>query len=365
MRLLDDPAFLSATIGTIYDCVADPSRWEATFAALGDTIGASRGFLGVSTASGTEVRMAVGHRFVLTPEAARLVPLNPLLPLGLIWDLDRAYVASRDYGLPALQATKCYQAAVQPGGDLDAISFVLMREGDVFGHWMLATPDTRAPITEAEARGLELVAPHVRRAVEISNLLGLQRLSAATLQAALDQLDSPVLVLDADRRLVHGNARAEAALARGTVLRPGRDPGTVAGATDAAERALRTSAPGGRETLLTGTDGEERLLFALPLALEGGPAMTLLVLRHPREDTRNPVAIAARAFNLTPAQVQVLAFLAQVHAPEAIAGLLGIGLATVRSHLNELYRRTDTSRQAELVARTLSLASPLRQAPVE
>jgi hypothetical protein len=64
--------------------------------------------------------------------------------------------------------------------------------------------------------------------------------------------------------------------------------------------------------VITGLDGEKRLPFAETRSV-------LLVLRSPREATRNPVAVAARVFGLTPAQVQVLAFLAQGHAPEAIA----------------------------------------------
>jgi hypothetical protein len=34
MRLLHDPAFLSATIGSIYDCVLEPERWEGVLAGL-------------------------------------------------------------------------------------------------------------------------------------------------------------------------------------------------------------------------------------------------------------------------------------------------------------------------------------------
>ena len=59
--------------------------------------------------------------------------------------------------------------------------------------------------------------------------------------------------------------------------------------------------------------------------------------------------------------MQVLAFLTQGHAPDGIADLLGVSGTTVRSHLADLFARSGTSRQAELVARTLSLASPLRR----
>ena len=145
--------------------------------------------------------------------------------------------------------------------------------------------------------------------------------------------------------------------------------GEVRGATEQVEAVLRrvtqdaaAGGAAGTEAAVTGTDGEERLLFAVALDTPAGDESRalMLVLRSPREDTRNPVAIAARVFGLTPAQLQVLAFLAQGHAPEAIAEIIGVSVATVRTHLSDLFRKTDTTRQAELVARALSLASPLR-----
>jgi DNA-binding CsgD family transcriptional regulator len=254
---------------------------------------------------------------------------------------------------------------------LDAIGFAVTREGN--GHWFIATPPRHGAITAEEAAGLTLIAPHIRRAVEISRVLGVQRLEAETCRAALGQLDSPVLILGPGRGIAFANPTAERAIEGGRVLR--RKNGALHGATEQIERLLgriaAASGPASVEETVTGTDGEERLVFAVRLdvgghVLLGEPApFVLLVMRSPREDTRNPVAIAAQIFGLTPAQVQVLGFLAQGHAPEAIADILGISVATVRSHLSALFDRTGTSRQAELVARTLSLASPLRPAQQE
>lgn len=373
MRLLHDPGFLSATIGAIYDCALDPARWTKVMGDLAALLGASRAFLGTGTTSGGTPTIVAAPGYVPADFTAPEIALNPILPLGLTYPPDTAFVASRDYGLPLLQATRYHRAYLAPRDMHDTIAFLVTREGDRIGNWLIPTPPSRPPITAEEAAGLTLIAPHIRRAVEISHVLGVQRLEAETCRAALGQLDSPVLILRSGRGVAFANPAAERAIDGGQVLQWRN--GTLHGATPQIDRLVARLAAGAAaggpasiEESVTGTDGEERLVFAVRLDVEGhvllgqpAPAV-LLVMRSPREDTRNPVAVAAQVFGLTPAQVQVLAFLAQGHAPEAIAEILGISVTTVRSHIAALFDRTGTSRQAELVARTLSLASPLRPA---
>ncbi len=366
MRLLQDPAFLSDMIGRVYDCALRPEGWTPLLAELAAQIGSRRASFNVSSAGGQLLILAAEHGVAADDPGSRYLPINPLLPFGLTWPLDKGMAVLRDYGAEAFRATRYYREYLAPQQINDAVVFLATREGGHFGSWILITHDDRGPITDAEVAGLELVAPHIRRAVEISTVLGEQRLAAESYRAALDQLQAAVLILDAEGRLSFANPAANALLDSGQPLR--LLDGRLRGATEAGEQALRRAllAQGGLEVLLPGTDGAEHLLFAVSLATGSGGALgaagrsTLLVLRAPRQESQNPVAIAARVFNLTPAQVQVLAFLAQGHAPEAIADIIGISATTVRSHLAEMFRRTGTGRQAELVARTLSLASPLR-----
>jgi len=368
MRLLHDPALLSATIASIYDCALDPGLWPSRLAEMGALIGARRAALGVISTSGRldQITALVGYHDL--ERTMRFAPLNPLLPVAMIHQVDRSFVSSREIGMEALKATRFWREYLEPDGDLDAVGFLLTREGDAFGHWVLVTQNDRPPITEEEAEGLTLLAPHVRRAVEISCVLGARKLQADTMSAALDELESAIFILDGERRLTFANARAEATLRSGTTfaLRDGR----LRGATESLEGAMRRAAEEmlaggalGFDSRVTGADGEERLLFVVALGHEDRPAgrRVMLVMRSPREETRNPIAIAAREFGLTAAQVQVLSFLAQGHSPDAIADILGISTRTVRAHLADLFSKSGTSRQAELVARTLSLASPLRQ----
>lgn len=370
MRLLHDQHYLSAMIGAIYDCALDPSRWTGVMAELAGLLGATRAFLGVGTPAGLAPVITAAPGYTIDDFKLNDLAINPIVPIGLTYPPDTSFVTSRDYGLDALRATRFYRAYLEPRDLLDAAAFLVTREGDEVGHWFVSTPPARGAITEEEAAGLTLVAPHIRRTVEISRVLGAARLEAETSQAALDALDSPVLLLGPGRSVVLANRAAERAIEGGQVLRAAN--GGVRGATEKIEALLTgldAGGLGGMEAVVMGADGKERLVFALRPGEEAGglpgaaPGTVLLVVRAPREDTRNPIAIAAMAFNLTSAQVQVLAFLAQGHGPEAIADILGISLTTVRSHLGELFQRTGTGRQAELVARTLALASPLATPP--
>lgn len=373
MRLKNDPAFLSDTIAAIYDCVLQPSQWEPVLVRLAETIGAGRAYLGMSGVSGDNAQIVVAHNQGSIEAMVRATSFNPVMPLGLIWPLDKALVMSRDYGVDAMKPSRFYREFLQPRGDLDAVAFLISREGDAFGHWVLTTQENRGLLTDEEASGLELVAPHIRRAVEISDVLGSDRAKSGTYQAALDQLSAPVLIVDRRRRVAFANHCAAAALERGDVfrLRDGRLLGATPSAKDVLRRAVLDGADdcsgvAGFEAPVTGAGGEEHLVFAVTLdsaaaSLPGQPErLSMLVFRSPRRDTCNPVAIAARIFGLTHAQVQVLAFLAQGYSPEEVAHLIGVKVATVRSHLVDLFDKTETRRQPELIARTLSLASPLR-----
>jgi DNA-binding CsgD family transcriptional regulator len=359
-------------IGGIYDCALDPGRWDAVLTELAGLLGSSRAFLGVMTPAGQSQALVAAPGFTTQDIGVPENALNPIAPLLLTQPPDSAYLASRDYGLPRLKASRYYREFLALRDMLDAVGFVITREGGAIGHWLIPTPHARPPITDDEAYGLTLVAPHIRRATEISRVLGLQRLEAETCRAALEQLESPVLMLGSDRRIAFANPSAGQAIARGSVLRARGD--RLTGATEEIERLLRAvtadaaaGGPANLEVAVTGTDGEERLLFAVGLGPHGDARLgltetsVLVIMRSPRQATQNPVAIAARAFGLSPAQVQVLSFLAQGHAPDAIADILGVGMATIRTHLSALFQRTGTTRQAELVARTLSLASPLKQ----
>jgi DNA-binding CsgD family transcriptional regulator len=74
-----------------------------------------------------------------------------------------------------------------------------------------------------------------------------------------------------------------------------------------------------------------------------------------------PISSAASLYQLTTAEIQVLGQILQGHALADIADILGLARSTVKTHLEAIYRKTQTKRQAELVSRIMSLTSPLKR----
>ena len=85
----------------------------------------------------------------------------------------------------------------------------------------------------------------------------------------------------------------------------------------------------------------------------------LMLLREPEAALTTPLGTAAALYHLTTAETQVLGQVLHGHSLAEVAEILGTARSTVKTHLDALYRKTQTRRQAELVSRIMSLASPL------
>jgi DNA-binding CsgD family transcriptional regulator len=73
--------------------------------------------------------------------------------------------------------------------------------------------------------------------------------------------------------------------------------------------------------------------------------------------------IIARFYDLTPSELRVLLSIAQAGGVSETAEILGVADSTIRTHLNRLFAKTGTMRQAELVKLLAAFSSPLRNAP--
>ena len=76
-------------------------------------------------------------------------------------------------------------------------------------------------------------------------------------------------------------------------------------------------------------------------------------------DLPHPLETIARTFKLTPAEMRVLMLVVQLGGVPEIAPVLGISEATVKTHLQRVFGKTNTSRQAELVKLVAGYMSPL------
>src|SRR5262249_23267425 len=76
-----------------------------------------------------------------------------------------------------------------------------------------------------------------------------------------------------------------------------------------------------------------------------------------------PPEAMARLYNVTPSEFRVLLAIVEIGGVPEVAEALGIGEATVKTHLHRVFSKTGAARQADLVKLVAGFSSPLLSQP--
>jgi DNA-binding CsgD family transcriptional regulator len=184
------------------------------------------------------------------------------------------------------------------------------------------------------------------------------------------------LMVDARGHLVHSNAAGYAMLDKGDVIRAA--DGRFAAVDAKAHRALQdvlveaeqgdpAASTKGIDVPLASRDDDRHVAHVLPLtsgarrqAGTAYSAVAAVFVRKAELELPHPLETIANVFKLTPAEMRVLMMLVQLGGVPEVAPVLGISEPTVRTHLQHIFDKTNTSRQADLVKLVAGYMSPLR-----
>jgi DNA-binding CsgD family transcriptional regulator len=178
------------------------------------------------------------------------------------------------------------------------------------------------------------------------------------MRAALDRLRTGVIVADPGGGVLFANVRAERFLSEGEGLsrQTLRRLLNACPPTSAARPYVAAALPGSVE----GEATPSRLsAVAVPLApAASGPPTEMLVLisETGRHSDPDPAALAA-LFGLTATEGRILCGLVEGRRPEELAAAMDVTLGTIRTHLRNLFQKTDSNRQSDLIR--LALTTPL------
>jgi DNA-binding CsgD family transcriptional regulator len=358
----------SALIGRIYDCALDKSLWPEVLRRLTERLNGQMADISlINPVRGNfEVLAHYNYPSDLIERMLKNVSINPAAPIGLTAPLCEPLCSSRDIDITAFHNSLYWRNCFSDGPYYDYITVVLVRTAMSFGAWGVLGDRSRGPYSDDDVRFARTISPHIRRSVEISGVLQHQRVAAGALSGTLSALAGGALVLDHDGAIRFLNAEAQAEIVRATLLTESR--GRLIGVTPEALQLLANITIGsrrsvrGQDILLTEKGG--RVLHASWVELEqaneefGGS--TLLLLRQPEPDLTSPLGTAASFYQLTRAETQVLAMLLNGHSVSDIAKILGVARSTAKSHLDAIFSKTNTNRQADVVRLVVSLISPLR-----
>lgn len=244
-------------------------------------------------------------------------------------------------------------ATLERRGDWAALFGVFRHERDGLGD-------------ETMRQRLTLLAPHVRRAINIAGVIGGANREADTFRGMIDGLATAVILIDAEGRIDHANHAAEILLGRRDsdasqgrgVLRPTRSK-----LREMSQDQRASPAPAFFET----STGKRFVAHVLPLATgkraftglgNGDPAAAVFLQPALFEAPSIPEGLA-RAFDLTPAELRVALSTLRHNKVAEVAENLGLSEATVKTHLSHIFSKTDTKRQADIVKLVAAYQSPL------
>jgi DNA-binding CsgD family transcriptional regulator len=231
----------------------------------------------------------------------------------------------------------------------------------------------RDMISGEEQRFLALLAPHLRRAALIGDLLDQARVMAHFYRETLGALSTSIVFTDAEGGLLYANASAERmlsveapVLSRNGVLQP-RNPamaGALLTAIAAASNADVTLGARGIGLPISAPGEAPAVAYVLPLTAGTAravfrPARAAVFVSTTISTTPIPVAVLMTLFDLTPAEARALLAVGSGAGAAATARALGISENTLKTHLNRIYAKTGTSRQPDLVKLIADIGAPL------
>lgn len=221
------------------------------------------------------------------------------------------------------------------------------------------------PLDEGARYRAALVMPHLQRAVAIGRLFDQHRTVEAVLTETLNHVEAGVFLVNPKGNLVFVNAEGEAMLDEGSILLRRKD--TLSAVIPEVDRTLRDiflAAEAG--DLSVGVNGvavplstsltDRWIAHVLPLtsgarrstglSFDGTAAVFVrkALLANPA-----PLQGLAKLYGLTASEIRVLDAVSRISGVKAIAAMLGISQATVKTHLNNIFRKTETNRQSGLV----------------
>jgi len=373
----------SKVVEAVYDCALDPNRWQETIGMIIDLCRCHHGALGVIDLKNVhnEATFQVGHeeRYLRLYEE-KYAAMDPivrplqLVPVGTV--VTRAMLVDEH----ELLESRFYQEFLKPQRIGDSIGFNVLKTGQRMGALALDRLEAQGRYGDAEVRLLSLLAPHVCRSVAISDALNLKTVKSEALAATLDALASGVYLTDREGRSVYMNRAAEHQVKTSNALRIVNNRLTAvdclahAGLAKAIAEATTDEAetPSGGITLaLPGDDNMGLVATILPLSrgerrsVCGTFAATAAIfVQDPIVVPPLPGEAFAKLYGLTGSELRVLLAMSPGLSVKEAAEILGIGDTTAKTHLQNIYAKTGTSKQTELMHLFMSSAPPVNAATI-
>ncbi len=357
-------------IGDIYEAAIDDEGWRGFARRLAGAAGAPTSAVWICD-RGQVLDLTVTEDGSKTdlPYRQHFWKLDPWQGKMLQMPSDQVWLGSEVFPEHDLVRTEFYNDFARHFGLFRPMAVTMQLAPGVFATASLERPGSKKLFTERDRPTLARMVPHIKRALQLRLRHREHGPRSQTTAAALNTLALGIVVCNGVSQIIFANEAAEG-LARGgagIILNSRRSGLSAADRTEAVAlaAAIRDAAGGGAGgTLrLTGRNGITQLfalVTPLPRSLNNyGPGHAMVSLRPARD---RPVFTAAQLnalFALSPAQAEIALGIFNGKSPEQIGADRGVAISTLRTHLAEIFARTGTENQRDLI-RLLGMIPTLR-----
>lgn len=358
-------AHFSRLVYDIYDAAMDPDCWAVALDGLASAVDAT----GCALLTTSRTHNEITTRSVGADPASvtayndyycRLDPCPPRLE-----HMARGFVGPRQQLVSTDRMTRYrefFHDWANPNDYGDGIFTVLTRSDDS-ATWLTAAAGLKPdPYGTPERLSLiRALVPHMQQALEVqSRLTNLDR-QCHDIVVAFNLLTDGVLIVGRDRRVMHLNSAAEAMVkcGDGLYVRSGYLHATVA-STDRqfdgiVKKAVadRHSSPATGGYLAIPRSGGKRpyVVRVIPTrayTIDASPTALVFVVDPEQEFMPDREAVR-RLYGLTKTEADIAMRVLDGAGLTPITEELSISLSTARTHLQHIFDKTNTHRQAELV----------------
>jgi DNA-binding CsgD family transcriptional regulator/PAS domain-containing protein len=359
-------AELASVIASIYEAGVDIDRWPEALGRVAAALGGNSAAL-LRLAADPDGCWGVAHGVEDGYDQLYMEHYHRVNPLqARSWMAPAGDVHSDAMIIPPSEfaRTEFFEDFLVPqriGGMLNAVLLVEDRRQTT------VTLHASRAIDDGQIALYRLITPHLRRAVEMNVQLASTDLTRAASAEVLDRLDQGVLFVDGSVRPVFANSAAEAILAAGDGLiqsegilraRSLSETAVFHAAIDACVRSAARPQAGSYISLSRA--GRASLSVRVSPAPGifppwlGGRPVAILCVSDPERKAAPPTEELRRRFGLTRAQAALAIEILAGDGIQAAADRLSIARATARTHLAQVFEKTGTQRQSELVRVLLS-----------
>lgn len=348
-------------IDLIYRAAVEPDEWGKVVPRMAEVFGGT-GSIFVHDAASPNLVMEISDGFAqsfIESFKAYYGATNPLL-LGALnvpdakvshmFDLtSKSVLDNSEYFIDWLHPQRIYHCI--------GTRFSIGRSASMFVTFHRATGDR--DFNESEMNDLALLIPHLRRAVDISMRMSSQSVLSPVTKTALGELSIAAFLLSRDGAVSDTNAEGHRMLAVGTFLKLqlGRlvpsETQSVSGFRHALKRAVDGKAA--ESVVLRSSHGELLRGTIVPVSMSNlwlGSAhqqQTLLLVKAPGAERTRTADLMQKAFRLTLAETRLLEALAAGETVAQFCERHQVSRNTAKTHLQNLFQKTGTSRQAALI----------------